>query len=565
MFVAPRIGCQHFKSRVKEIRAENNTIKSALDDLIDNPYGIANAIRTTSPDFKVRCDIDIMYSDNRIYEICVSDNLPDGFDKIMDTGVNNPINMGHIRSGHEDDNESSEFGTGMKKSIIYLGDRTEIYTRTGSNYVYVKFEIPRMCNEALPENSYEPTAFELVAEQTYKSNHKFDTGSSIRISNLVRSYDCTMTQTEFERDLLAHLSKAYSGLIKRGAIEIRLNGTEVPVEIDLYALVPNECKQWFKFYLTPRGTVFREGLTPTGRPQYMEFNGKDFEKTSDFTSAGLCVEYRSLTTKNTEYAGIMNNNMTDIERMGRCYDPSIRLTKEPSDGYEQHVYNRIIYDSKKLNMYLGVGANKRVVERSNVLMSAIKVTAKETTSKWRKYCKEQIETAKANKPKCDEFFGKGSNKKQQEEEKKQEEEEKQQKEEDKQQKEEEKQEEEEEKQEEEEKEEEEQKEEQTEEEEEDKQQEEEQKKEEKHQEEEKQHEEEEQKEEEQNEKEKNEEEQKEEEEDELMVDAVEVNEVNKANILGLTKSLMELLAADLPDSEFKNKCALITQQIMNQL
>ncbi len=405
MFVAPRIGCQHFKSRVKEIRAENNTIKSALDDLIDNPYGIANTIRNTYLDFKVRCDIDILYSDNRIYEICVSDNLPNGFDKIMDKGMDNPINMGHIRSGHEDDSESSEFGTGMKKSFIYLGDRTEIYTRTGSNHVYVKFEIPRMCNEALPENSYEPTSFELVAEQTYQSNHKFETGSSIRISNLIRSYDCTMTQTEFERDLFAHLSKAYSGLIKRDVIEIRLNGAEVPVEIDLYGLVPDANKQWFKFYLTPRGTVFREGLTPTGRHQYMEFNGKEFEKTSDFSTAGLCVEYRSLTTKNTEYAGVMNNNMTDIERMGRCYDPSIRLTKEPSDGYEQHVYNRIIYDSKKLNMYLGVGANKRVVERSNVLMSAIKVTAKEMTSKWRKYCKEQTEIAKANKPRCDAFFG----------------------------------------------------------------------------------------------------------------------------------------------------------------
>ena len=52
---APKIGCQHFKSLVKQILAENNTLGSALCDIIDNVHGIGAIIE----DFNANCDIQL--------------------------------------------------------------------------------------------------------------------------------------------------------------------------------------------------------------------------------------------------------------------------------------------------------------------------------------------------------------------------------------------------------------------------------------------------------------------------------------------------------------------------
>jgi hypothetical protein len=125
-FQAPKIGCQHFKTIVKQIRSDNNTIESALYDIIDNVYGIAKAQCLVNTE----CRIKITYSENSMDKIIISDNIPKGFTKILDNGVDNPLNMGHIRIGHDDDNESSEFGTGLKKGMIFLSKDTEIYTRS---------------------------------------------------------------------------------------------------------------------------------------------------------------------------------------------------------------------------------------------------------------------------------------------------------------------------------------------------------------------------------------------------------------------------------------------------
>jgi hypothetical protein len=410
LFIAPKIGCKHFKSVVKDIRAENNTFESALTDIIDNTYGISKSLGLTN----ALCNIKITYSDGNPYKITISDNIPHGFINILESGINNPLNMGHIRLGHDDDNESSEFGTGMKKALIFLSQMAVIYTRSvrengATTNVKVTFEVPMMCEKISPEDSYEPSGFEIISEETYKNNHIYDTGSSIILSNLKVS-DFTynkengrrLSQEEFEDTLNKKLGETYSELISNNIITIILNDNIVKPQINLITDVhiPVSNKIIYEFYNKLNHNnecidIYRIGNTPTGRQDIKRYDSNEskFKKESadeflSYKNTGSVYKLilTSLTTKNTPHQNIVPGDITDIVRDGRCFGQT-KITKQEKDGYSNHIYNRIYYVSKKLNSLVGVGSNKRVDIKSNILMTAIHITQKETTKKWRKYCK----------------------------------------------------------------------------------------------------------------------------------------------------------------------------------
>jgi len=144
----PKIGCQHFKSLVKQILAENNTLCSALCDILDNVHGIGAII----DDFKAICDIRYEYDDTSLYKITITDNIIHGFKDIHKDSTQNPLNMGHIRIGQStDDRETSEFGTGLKKALIFLSKNAEIFTRCvdddgNISFVRVVFDFVEMAN-----------------------------------------------------------------------------------------------------------------------------------------------------------------------------------------------------------------------------------------------------------------------------------------------------------------------------------------------------------------------------------------------------------------------------------
>jgi hypothetical protein len=413
-FIRPKIGCEHFRSVVKKIRSENNTLKSGLKDVLDNIYGIAKA--NSLPYIKAIINVQFHPLDNTMYRISVSDNIPHGFKQILFHGIDNPLNMGHIRDGHSDDAESSEFGTGLKKAIIYISERCEIVTRSindngEENFVRVVFDIPYMLAKHEPEESYEPTSFELINQDIYNQAHPFETGSTIEFQNLNIgdfSYDqetgAYLSQEDFIANLNEDLSKAYSDLIRDEVFTIELNGQEVLVDDDLFAKIPDTHKKHFEFYakLNSKNDVekiVRKGLTQTGRNQYQEFDNSSksatFKKMSPdefiyFTSEPnvYLINMNSLTTKNTKYQPIQHHDFTDINRGGRCYTPAIKITKQEMDGYSNHIYNCVKYDNKRLNKMLGVGPNKTVTKPTNMLISAILITQKETTKKWRDYNKK---------------------------------------------------------------------------------------------------------------------------------------------------------------------------------
>lgn len=405
----PKIGCQHFKSLVKQILAENNTLCSALCDILDNVHGIGAII----DDFKAICDIRYEYDDTSLYKITITDNIIHGFKDIHKDSTQNPLNMGHIRIGQStDDRETSEFGTGLKKALIFLAKNAEIFTRCvdddgNISFVRVVFDFVEMANRINPEESYEPTRFERISEETFRENHHYETGSSIILSNL-RDSDITFdavkgvqqTCDEFERGFRKEISDKMSDLIRDEVIQIRVNGKEVEEKDDLVSMVQNTKVN--KFYVDFNGKgeiceVYRETVTATGRRQIKRYEKSEckFKKGSEDEFNAFeekqsvkLVNMVSLTTKGTPFENThLRNDLTAVKRNGRCFG-EVKITKQEKDGYSNHIYHEINYTSKKLNTHLGVGSNKRVVsDKSNILMSAIHLTQKELVKDYRAFCK----------------------------------------------------------------------------------------------------------------------------------------------------------------------------------
>jgi hypothetical protein len=412
-FTRPVVGCRHFRSDVKQIRSENNTLISGLKDILDNIEGIAKA--SLFPNIEAQINLIFNSLDNTLYKINISDNIPHGFKQILYSGIDNPLNMGHIRDGQNDDNESSEFGTGLKKALIYIAEKSEIITRSiddenKENYISVEFDIPDMINKQDPKDSYEPTNFVSITPENYISIHPYEYGSTIRLQNLNIgdfSYNAETgfqyTTEQFINYLKDELSHAYSDTIRQGIFTIILNNEEIPVEDDLVELVPDSHVIQFEFYVKLNSKndvegVARKGETGDGKKQHkiIDYTGKEpkFKQIniSEFDNFKrnpnvYKILFASLTTKNTDYINIQHQDYTYVSRGGRSYG-KYKVTKQELDGYSNHIYNKINYNSKRLNRSLGLGPNKTLTKPTNMLLSAIHITQKELTKNWRKYAKQ---------------------------------------------------------------------------------------------------------------------------------------------------------------------------------
>lgn len=411
----PKIGRQHFKSLVKQILAENNTLCSALCDILDNVHGIGGIINA----FKAICDIRYEYDDTSLYKITITDNILHGFKDIHKDSTQNPLNMGHIRIGQSiDDRETSEFGTGLKKALIFLAKNAEIFTRCvddegNISFVRIVFDFVEMANRANPEESYEPTRFERIPEKIFRENHPYETGSSIILSNL-RDSDITfdavkgvqLSCDDFETGFRKEISDKMSNLIRDEVIQITVNGKEVEEKDDLVTMVQDTKVNTFYVDFNGKGEicdVYRETFTKYGRSQIKHYEKSEckFIKGSEDEFNAFkekqsvkALDMVSLTTKGTPYEEThQRNDLTAVKRNGRCFG-EVKITKQEKDGYSNHIYHEINYTSKKLNTHLGVGSNKRVVsDKSNILMSAIHITQKELNSKFRGFCRTKLPTS----------------------------------------------------------------------------------------------------------------------------------------------------------------------------
>ena len=125
-------GMPHFKGIYRQNKQSDYDLKKAICEFIDNPL--------------MKCDkikIQTRVTDSKISEIKISDDA-NGFEDMFEEGISNPFNMTHMRAGQDDDNETSQFGIGLKAGAISTGDKMEVYTKVNDKYWYVEMDFEEM-------------------------------------------------------------------------------------------------------------------------------------------------------------------------------------------------------------------------------------------------------------------------------------------------------------------------------------------------------------------------------------------------------------------------------------
>jgi len=370
------VGCPHFKTTVRKIRGSNYNTSIALTDIIDNIILKPNC-------GEISVEVEFMTDSTQIRGYIIHDDYDAGFEHIDLPGPANPFNMGHEREGHEDDNETSQFGCGMKDSFIFLGNNIQVTTRAVSSsgilFKRVKIDIDRMCERPDPILSFEPE-FQTITETEYQLEHPFKTGSTIRIADLNthtdRGFDGD-TREDVLKLLRKNFSIAYSDI--ENEIDIRVNDVLVEREDNIFDheecrdkmityhfkvvidrnRVPNTIKSIYGKKECKRTTYFVYD-PDTGKHQ--QDDAKLYETRIDGRGI-VCVTASLLatTTHDTELEDIQHNAITFVKRKGRCHG-AVRYVKPDGDGYCNHIYTELRYDSKLLNPFIGLGSSKVIVD-----------------------------------------------------------------------------------------------------------------------------------------------------------------------------------------------------------
>ena len=112
---------------------------------VQSDYTLSKALKEMVDNAITRCDnIDIEFTLNgrhTLSMIKVSDNYVDGIKHLNESGSKNPLNIAHIREGQSDDNETSQFGVGLKAGSMSTANKMTIYSRTEKDGYFTPFLI----------------------------------------------------------------------------------------------------------------------------------------------------------------------------------------------------------------------------------------------------------------------------------------------------------------------------------------------------------------------------------------------------------------------------------------
>jgi len=375
------VGVPSFGSKLKQTRASGYSAINAMLDINDNVLGKATCIKNT---FRTNSHT------RKCESIIISDNYIHGFDNINENGVRNPFNFGHMRSGHSSDNETSEFGTGLKCAAVVLANVFTIYTRCNDIYIKVQFNFEEMAANMETTQSYEPATFTNISEEEYVANHVnmsgFTTGSTIVLSKLTQlgeDIDVNVIKQE--------LCLTYSGAIESNRLKIHVQKDSSQFDI----LKPNHdvfkhptCGErtiTHRIHLAldnnnnnivdivversqnNRSTVYFK-WDRLSKKMIVPFEKKiQFHETLDNMQKhnNVCMlTMKSTSTYNTDFVDVNGNaflfsNKIRVFRDGRRYD-DVTFIKADNDGYANHIYNELTYVSKSINPHIGMLFNKKI-------------------------------------------------------------------------------------------------------------------------------------------------------------------------------------------------------------
>jgi hypothetical protein len=377
-------GPPHIKQTIKQLRHSSYTLEKVLNEMIDNVLKIATKI-----------DIILSIDDNnKLDEIKISDNYKSGFLNINKSGSLNPFNLGHVSHLHDDDDQTSEFGIGLKAAAINAGNLLEVYSRIDDKYFLVTCDFKRMENEPDVNKSYNPSLIEITKE-SYMINHIYEYGSSIKITKIRHTIYPTTTEEKIIEHITRHIQETYSLYIKNG-LNIILNNHNIqpisdyfddtsckPFIIKKYLIIlENDNYQKEIFSIKDENSVYKMVFKEEVKQEKSSFeeigkllndNYKYYCPISD--KYHYCLTIETTFTKfsnNTPINDTTANDTVDIYKNNRKYG-NISLFKMVN-GVHNYTKHRIQFNSKKIGKELGITFNKEInlLNSNNNLSNVIK-------------------------------------------------------------------------------------------------------------------------------------------------------------------------------------------------
>ena len=385
-------GAPHFRTEAKKYRNANYTLEKVVNEDIDNIIKKATEIRLTT-------DVD---SDGRLQELKISDNYINGFENINKEGVENPFNMGHLRSGHDADDETSEFGVGMKAGAISAANELSVVSNVGGTYYHVLCDFLKMEKEEEVNASYNPKIKE-ITEAEYRQIHPFATGSSIIMSKIRDTICDRTTQRELTERLKRGISETYSRFL-RATMQISVNSEPVTKELDFFSdpkcapftinkklfVLEKVTDKIFLMKKTIENTVWQ--IYKDGKWSPFKQDGYSFmvEKVKEgykyaysngsVASDGSCMKIDTVFAfysdhfhgKDAKEEPEKPFDQVLIYKDDRKYAKK-SLAKIVLDGNNNYTQHRIDFSSKKIGKELGITFNKDItMEQKNDLTMAVK-------------------------------------------------------------------------------------------------------------------------------------------------------------------------------------------------
>lgn len=421
-------GAAHFSSVANMHRQSNYTLDKVINEIVDNVIKKASQIH-----------IQTRVIDSVLQELKISDNYLRGFENINEEGTRNPFNMGHMRSGHDDDDETSEYGVGLKAGALSSGNVLMVYTRVGyplgEKMYKVICDFQRMIEEDDVNESYNPKIREITLEE-YKEVHEYEYGSSIVISQIRQAIcgSCGENDANMTQAIKKGIATTYSRLIGTGVIYV--NGETVKREYDFFAdpkcipftvikrmfvlKKPGDANEVFLIEKKIERSVWQ--MYDKAKDEWMGLtNGED--RLSCYLREGYELVYNSdklnalkETIRIESTFSFYSENDCDLPMDSVLIYKDNRLYGKKNfaknnNGTNNYTIHKIEFTSKKIGKMLGITYNKEITmdvnnDLTKSLKSSIAENKKEfnadaSTSKNKELCDKAIKKNVINWRTCD--------------------------------------------------------------------------------------------------------------------------------------------------------------------
>ena len=239
----PILSSPHIVSLKRKARAMQYNLFNGVTELLDFVFAdIRVCILQKKPLTINNINIDFVLSEGKIYEFTYSDNYKEGFKGLCEQGQQNPMSIGYIREGQEDDNDLSEFGGGIKDTAMAMGTKFEVLTKTNEEYIKVNYDFIKMALHKDPIASIQPTEFRKESEEYYNSHHPYPTGSSLKISEIYPDFHSHTDEETMKNLLIDHVIKTYNPILKLAGdnLNFQINGYKVEYKPNYFEMTQTQ-------------------------------------------------------------------------------------------------------------------------------------------------------------------------------------------------------------------------------------------------------------------------------------------------------------------------------------